>query len=198
MAGRGQSRSERKQATWGRLQEASLRLCARRGFLGVRTLEVARAAGISHGALFRHFPSREALVIDTIRLFGRRLTDRLHALAQEGAGLRQALATYLECVAENEKLYARLVTEVPHLPAAARRTWIGIQSAVSSHVAQAVEVETRQGTIRKIPLHLLFNTWTGLVHHYLTNRDLFAPGASVIRRCGDELLEHFLSLVSNH
>ena len=43
-----------------------------------------------------------------------------------------------------------------------------------------------------MPLHLLFNTWTGLVHHYLSQRDLFNPKGSVIRRYGDELLEHFL------
>jgi AcrR family transcriptional regulator len=164
--------------------------------LQVRTLDVARAAGVSHGAVFKHFPSREALVIATIELIGKRLTDRLHELAKSRAGLREALAVYLECVAENEAIYARLVTEVPHLPESARRVWIGIQSAVCVHISQAVAEETRKGMIRRLPLHLLFNTWTGLVHHYLSNRDLFAPGGSVIRRCGNELLEHFLGLVS--
>ncbi len=196
MARRTLSRAERKRATWSQLRQASVRLCAKHGFLRVRTLDVARAAGVSHGAVFVHFPSREALVLATIESVGRRLTDRLHALGQSGAGLREALAAYLQCVQENETLYARLVTEVPHLPARARRTWIGVQSAVCVHLSRAVEEETRKGTIRKMPLHLLFNTWTGLVHHYLSQRNLFAPGDSVIRRCGNELLEHFLHLVS--
>jgi len=195
MAGRTRTRAERKRATWSQLREASVRLCTKHGFLRVRTLDVARAAGVSHGAVFKHFPSREALIIATIELVGRRLTDRLHELAQGGAGLREALAEYLECVAEYEALYARLVTEVPHLPARAKRAWIGVQSAVCIHLSPAVEEESRKGTIRKMPLHLLFNTWMGLVHHYLTHRDLFAPGGSVIRRCGKELLEHFLHLV---
>jgi AcrR family transcriptional regulator len=162
----------------------------------VRTLDVARAAGVSHGALFKHFPSREALIEATIQLVGRRLTDRLHELARARAGLRPALTAYLECVGEFESLYARLVTEVPHLPKRARRTWVGIQSAVSIHVSQALAEDERKGTIRSMPLHLLFNTWTGLVHHYLSQRDLFAPRGSVIARCGKELLEFFLDLVS--
>src|SRR5262245_52529231 len=154
MARRIISRAERKRVTGGRLREASVRLCAKHGFLRVRTLDVARAAGVSHGAVFKHFPSRDALVIETIALVGRRLTDRLHELAQTGAGLRQALTAYLKCVAENETLYARLVTEAPHLPARARRAWIGVQSAVCVHLSRAVEEETRRGTIRPMPLHL--------------------------------------------
>jgi len=196
VAARRLTRSERKKATWGRLREASVRLCTRHGFLHVRTLDVARAAGVSHGAVFKHFPSREALVEATIQLVGRRLTDRLHELAQGRAGLRAALAAYLECVGEFEPLYARLVTEAPHLPERALRCWLGIQSAVCIHVSQALAEEERRGTIRPMPLHLLFNTWIGLVHHYLSQRDLFAPRSSVIARCGKELLEHFLSLVS--
>jgi hypothetical protein len=42
---------------------------------------------------------------------------------------------------------------------------------------------------------LLFNTWIGLVHHYLVNRDLFATGDSVIAEKGDLLVNHFMSLV---
>jgi AcrR family transcriptional regulator len=196
MPRRRQTRAERKRLTWGRLREASVRLCGKHGFLRLRTLDVARAAGVSHGAVFRHFPSRDALVLHTIKLIGRRLTDRLHQLGQAGAGLRDALVAYLQCVEENEALYARLVTEAPHLPARARRAWIGVQSAISIHLSRALDEELRRGAILKAPLHLLFNTWTGLVHHYLSQRYLFAPADSVIARHGDELLEHFLHLVS--
>jgi AcrR family transcriptional regulator len=190
------TRSERKEATWGRVREASVRLCTKHGFLHLRTLDVARAAGVSHGAVFKHFPSRDVLVEATIQLVGKRLTDRLHELALGRAGLRAALAAYLECVGEFESLYARLVTEAPHLPERARRTWLGIQSAICIHVSQALAEDVRNGRIRSMPLHLLFNTWTGLVHHYLSQRDLFAPRGSVIARCGEELLQHFLDLVS--
>jgi AcrR family transcriptional regulator len=190
------TRGERKEATWGRLREVAVRLGTKDGFLHVRTLDVARAAGLSHGALFKHFPSRDALVEAAIQLVGKRLTDRLHELAQGRAGLRAALTVYLECVGEFEALYARLVTEAPHLPERARRTWLGVQSAICNHVSEALADDQCKKTIRNIPLHLLFNTWTGLVHHYLSQRDLFAPRGSVIARCGQELLEHFLDLVS--
>jgi len=45
-------------------------------------------------------------------------------------------------------------------------------------------------------LPLLFNTWLGLIHHYLGNRDLFAPGHSVVERHGSMLLDHFVGLLA--
>jgi len=50
--------------------------------------------------------------------------------------------------------------------------------------------------VRPMPRHLLFNTWIGLVHHYLANRDLFTDGPSVIAAKKEELVNHFLALVS--
>ncbi|MGE0671200.1 MAG: TetR/AcrR family transcriptional regulator, partial [Parachlamydiales bacterium] len=42
------------------------------------------------------------------------------------------------------------------------------------------------------PIHLLLNSWLGLIHYYLSNKDLFAPKKSVIDTHGKELLEHFI------
>lgn len=50
--------------------------------------------------------------------------------------------------------------------------------------------------IKRMPIHLLFNTWLGLVHHCLMNRDPFAPGKSVLSIRGEELINHFMSLLS--
>ncbi|MNC80717.1 hypothetical protein D3C75_1336170 [compost metagenome] len=52
------------------------------------------------------------------------------------------------------------------------------------------------GTAAYMPVHLLFNSWIGLLHHYLMNRDLFAPDESVLERYGKELLAHFMRMVS--
>jgi hypothetical protein len=42
----------------------------------------------------------------------------------------------------------------------------------------------------------MFNTWVGLINYYLMNRDLFAPGESVISRYGQRLVEHYMNLIS--
>lgn len=44
-----------------RISSAALQLFAEKGFDGTSVRDIARAAGIAEGALYRHFPSKEAL-----------------------------------------------------------------------------------------------------------------------------------------
>jgi len=55
------SKSER---TRHRLQQEALRLFTERGFDEVSVEEVARTAGVSHMTFFRHFPTKESVVLD--------------------------------------------------------------------------------------------------------------------------------------
>jgi AcrR family transcriptional regulator len=123
-------RSEQKAETRRRVLTAAARLVERRGFRATRTTDIARASRLSHGALFVHFPSREALDLAVASDIGRAVTDRLHALLSEGKSFREALQAHLRCLEEHEAVYARLLTEGPFLPRGFMRTWTGIQSAV--------------------------------------------------------------------
>jgi AcrR family transcriptional regulator len=190
------TRSEQKVETRRRILEEASRLVARQGFARTRTSDVAKKARLSHGAVFVHFPARDDLVLEVAAHLGREITDRLHSLVANGASLRDVLGAHLQCIQENEDLYRHLLLEGPTLPAAFRTTWIGIQSAVSIHISGAVEREVANGSIRATPLHLLFNTWLGLLHHYVANRDLFAPRGSVLARHGRTLLDHYLQLIA--
>lgn len=53
---------ERKEATVGRLVDATIASIAQAGYAGTSVGEVCRRSGVSRGGLFRHFDSRLALV----------------------------------------------------------------------------------------------------------------------------------------
>jgi AcrR family transcriptional regulator len=189
-------RNEQKELTRTRILEAAYRLFSRQGLGATTTLEVARRARVSHGLIFAHFATREALVTAVVAEFAERVVVRIHDLVEAKASLRQVLAAHLAGLSQHEAFYARLITEGPSLPSTARATLIGIQSATAFHIAAAAEREMDSSQIRRVPIPLLFNTWIGLIHHYLVNRDLFAPGASVLEQRGAELLEHYLGLLA--
>jgi AcrR family transcriptional regulator len=166
------------------------RLFAESGFRQTRTVDVTEASGLSHGALFVHFPTRFQLLHQVAIDLGLRITDRLHALSKSGGTFRDALNAHIKALAAEEGLYSQLLAE----PSLALER-IGIQSAISHHLMEAAEPEIKAGKLREVPMHLLFNTWIGLVHHYLMNRELFAPKGGVLKKHGAALVDHYLSLM---
>lgn len=192
MSGR---RQLQKQATRRRIVQAAARLFADNGILGTTTEAVARAAGVAHGTVFAHFHTQEALLTAVIEEFGAAVAGRLHVLASRSRGMAAVLRAHLKGLAESEGLYRRLVIEGFRLPPRARTSLVMVQSAISHHVSEAAERAMEAGEIRRMPVALLFNTWIGLLHHYLANSELFAPGGGVLERRGPELYRHFLSLI---
>jgi len=191
------TRQEQKIATRGRLVNAAMVLFARDGIAGTTTADIAKSIRMSHGNVFVHFAKRDDLVIAVIDEFGRRLQVEFRQVLEEGLGLRAALRAHLKVLAEFEPFYSRLVIEAPMLPAKVRSTLMMLHGAVSQRLFIAFERERKLGRVRKIERPLLFNTWIGLVHHYLVNRDLFANGDSVIAEHGETLVQHFMTLVKS-
>lgn len=58
------TQAERSETTRKLLLEAAAKLIRKDGFGGLRTIEVAKLAGVSRGALLHHFPSKHALVVE--------------------------------------------------------------------------------------------------------------------------------------
>ena len=189
------TRREQKAVTRDRLVDAAMALFARKGILNTTTADVADSVGMSHGIVFLHFPRRDDLVIEVIDEFGRRLGIEFRRAFENDYGLRAVLRAHLRVLAELEPFYARLVTEAPMLPPKVRSTLMMLHAAVSARMFTALERERKAGRARKIERPLLFNTWIGLVHHYLVNRDVFATGDSVIAEQGETLVNHFMTLV---
>ncbi|MGE5455118.1 MAG: TetR/AcrR family transcriptional regulator [Methylocystaceae bacterium] len=189
-------RQLQKEQTRNKLLEVALIEFGKRGIMATRMSDIAEAAGVSHGTVFAHFASQELLITAVIEETGKRMASRIHELAEEDGGIREVLAAHLTGIMEFETFYARLVIEARFLPPGARRTLVTIQSAISFHISQSAECGMNDGTITRMPIHLLFNTWIGLINYYLFNGDLFAPNGSVIKRYGNDLIDHYMTLIA--
>jgi AcrR family transcriptional regulator len=189
------TRREQKEVTRGRLVNAAMTLFARKGIVNTTTADVAKSVRMSHGVIFLHFPKRDDLVVAVIDEFGARLSAEFRRAFEQDLGLRSVLKAHLRVLQEFEPFYARLVIEAPMLPPKVRSTLMLLHAAVSYELFVALERERKAGRARKIERPLLFNTWIGLVHHYVVNRDVFATGNSVIAEQGETLVNHFMSLI---
>jgi len=194
---RSPTRRLQKQRTRNTVTRSAVELFSRNGLRDTRTQDVARHAGVSHGTIFTHFPTRSDLVTAAIGTFAQSLTDRLYDLVRADAGLPQILAAHLAAIGEVEPMYIHLVREAADLPEPARNHWLTVQSAIGTYFGDALNAEIAAGRVTPMAQALAFNTWIGLLHHYLANHDLFAPGKSVIGEYGGQLAQHYLQLISN-
>jgi AcrR family transcriptional regulator len=190
-------RQVQKEQTRQKLLDIAFIEFGKRGITATRMSDIAKAANVSHGTVFMHFETQELLISAVIEEFGKRITQRMHDLTVNSASVSDILSAHLLGIAEFEEFYTRLVIEARLLPPIARETLLLIQSAISFHLSECSKREMDNGLIHPMPLHLLFNTWMGLVNYYITNGDLFAPNESVIKKHGDTLIHHFMLLIKD-
>ena len=189
-------RQKQKANTRKLIIDVALNQFAKDSLTATRTSDIASAAKVSHGTVFAHFPTREILLDAVIEDFGMRISNRLHELVSDNCGMKEVLEAHLRGISEYEAFYTRLVSERRLLNESSRNSLIMIQSAISFHIIQVAEREIKACIIRPLPVDLLFNTWVGLIHYYLINGDLFAPGGSVLERYSKQLVEHYINLIT--
>ena len=189
------SRARKRDATRRQLVQAGLRIVAERGFAGATTAAIAEASGKAHGTVFVHFRTRDTLVAELVAEIGRAMSQRLAELPNDAPSLAEVLDSHLAALAQHEVLYARLLGEASTLPDAARARLFALQSGVAWRLRTAYGREVVRGTARDLDPAALATLWIAVTNHYLMNRDLFEPGASVVQKRGAELKAQWLAMI---
>ncbi|MBO0852594.1 MAG: TetR/AcrR family transcriptional regulator [Nocardia sp.] len=78
------------------LLEAGARLIADRGFPGVRLDDLGAAAGISGPAVYRHFPNKEAVLVELLVGISTRLFEGGRAVVEAAGSARAALSGLID------------------------------------------------------------------------------------------------------
>ena len=189
-------RQIQKEKTKELLIRTAYEVFSSRGIMAARMSDIAEAAGVSHGTVFLHFQTQDALIEEVVESYGQKIAMRTHGLADTSEHFEELLRAHLDAITEFEPFYTRLVIENRLLPPGARISWIALQSAISLHFSLVYDRGSEKAFNKRVPPHMLFNMWMGLVHYYLGNGDLFAPEGNVIRRYGDTLIQNYMLLLT--
>jgi AcrR family transcriptional regulator len=87
-----------------RIEEESIKLFAARGIAETSVRDITRAVGISEGALYRHFESKDDLVWQAFERNYTAFADELASLASQSASAREKIAAMIRgfCRAHDE------------------------------------------------------------------------------------------------
>ncbi|MGV0806751.1 SACE_7040 family transcriptional regulator [Mycolicibacterium setense] len=137
---RSQAKSDRR----GQLIAAAERLVAERGYLAVRLEDIGSAVGISGPAIYRHFPNKEALLVELLVGISTRLlagAQGVVARTDDAAESLNGLVDFhLDFVFGESDLIRIQDRDLAHLPDAARRQ---VRRAQRQYVEIWVTVLTR-------------------------------------------------------
>jgi AcrR family transcriptional regulator len=184
-------RTQRRAETRQRILLAAREAFGVAGIAGTSTQDIARGAGVSHGSVFVHFGSREALIAAVVEEVVAGAADLVRQELKVARSPGGVLHVHLRALAEHEAVYARIVAERLSLPSEVQARLIELNSGVASYLLPALSAAGRL----PVEPHFAFNAWLALVQYYLLNRDLFAPGRSVLTERAGELVRNYLAMI---
>ena len=119
------SRSKAKSDRRDKLIAAAERLVAERGFLAVRLEDIGAAAGVSGPAIYRHFPNKEALLVELLVGISTRLLAGAEAVVADAPDAASALDGlidfHLDFALGESDLIRIQDRDLGHLPEPAKR-----------------------------------------------------------------------------
>jgi AcrR family transcriptional regulator len=145
-------RSQLKSDRRSQLLAAAERLFAERGFLAVRLEDIGAAAGVSGPAIYRHFPNKEALLVELLVGISTRLLAGARNVSSRGwapaAALDGLVDFHLDFALGEPDLIRIQDRDLAHLPAGAQRqvrsaqrqyveVWVGVLRELHAGLAES-------------------------------------------------------------
>lgn len=142
-------RSRQKSDRRSQLLAAAEQLIAERGFLAVRLEDIGAAAGVSGPAIYRHFPNKEALLVELLVGVSTRLMGGGQAVVDATSDAAAALAALIE-------FHLDFALDEPDLIRIQDRDFANLPTTAQRQVrrAQRRYVETWVAVLRDLDPHL--------------------------------------------
>jgi len=190
-------RQVQKEKTGDKIIKTAFKVYSESGFT-TATSTIAKEAGVAHGSIFLHFSTLDDLIDRLLSEFGSTVNAKIENLSDSRGSIEELLDAHIEILAEYEMFYYRLITETVLLPQSAKAVINAIQTNLAVHFGKVFEQGIKDKDIRMLPVPLLFNTWIGLVHYYLQNKEVFAPAGSVLKRYKKQLIFTYCELIRRY
>jgi len=179
---RSQAKADRRR----QLLQAAARLVAERGFAGVRLEDLGAAVGISGPAVYRHFPNKDALLVELLVDISRRLLAGGTAVAAETTEPERTLVRlvdfHLDFALGEPDLIRVQDRELQSLPDDARRE---VRQTQRRYVEIWVDVLRRiDPTLRESDARTMAHATFGLINSTPHSAIPYSPTAArvVLRR----------------
>lgn len=148
-----------------RILEAAQRLFARQGFEKTTTRQLAEAAGIAEGTLFRHFENKKAILIAVVTQgWSEMLTDLLTHLSEMGSyrSVAQLMRERMLTLPKQAELMRVCFMEAQFHPELRNRIQAEIISKMTNVVEAFIQTGIERGTYRDLNPKVVARVFLGM------------------------------------
>ena len=157
-----------KIATRDRILGAALEVFAGKGYHRASVDDIVRASGTSKGAVYHHFPNKEAVFLALVDDFAARLAasvastiaERHGALAKVEGALTAALTTF----ADDERLARLILLEAVSLGATYQAKRAEVAGRFAALIQGYLDEAAAEGSIAPLDTHVATLAWLGAVN----------------------------------
>lgn len=185
-------------ATRTRIIKAAQRLFARQGFDGTTTRDLATAAGVAEGTLFRHFANKKAILIEVATLgWVDILTDLLTELSEMGSyeAVAQVMRRRMFNLRENADMMRVCFMEAQFHPDLRDRVQIEVIAKMTDVAEAFFQTAMDKGIYRPMNPRIVAQVFVGMFAIAGFSHDtIMEPGASpqTVKEMAEGIADIFL------
>ncbi|KJR49117.1 Transcriptional regulator, TetR family [Desulfosporosinus sp. I2] len=192
--GRRKTAEERRQD----ILEAALNIFTQKGYNGSTTAEIARAASVAEGTIFRHFATKKELLIAVLEpkiLVGLINLDKEHREYTPTEFFRCFLKNRLELIKENNGLFRFMFAEAQYHSEVREALFKAILEQGIGIIKPWYEKGVEQGEFRPLPFIPTMRSFMGMALFYGIFNGAFPglPQEETLEEAADQMLELFLN-----
>lgn len=160
-----------------KIAKAATQLFAKRGFSGVTTREIARAAKVNEALLYRHFPNKEDLYTEIIK----------HKIAEQGDFIDEAMLssgddiailsyiarTFMEMVGEDHTFMRLMFFSALEDHSLSTIFFEKRVGQLFPHLVKYFERRMQDGAFRKMDPRIAVRAFIGMIMHYILTTEIF-------------------------
>lgn len=168
-----------------KIVETAIQMFADKGYASTSTSEIAKAAGVAEGTIFRHFGSKENLLLSVILPF---LLEAVPVVADEfiqdvltkpypsfESFLTTLIENRLEFVRENNSIFKILIVELLNRDDLREQMITFFQQTPYQHVTAVLDTFKERGELLDLPNPILIRTMLTQVFGYFMVRFALFP-----------------------
>ncbi len=179
----------------GDLLQASIELFAARGYHAVSVRDIAKAAGVSEAALYKHFKTKEEMALYIFTMIITYYTGRLTAIDAKTRGTAEKLCRVVDVTYE---LFEEHPAEIKVALLSQYIFWDQVKEQIKPHfvLKKILKEGMEKGEIPRQPVYLWISLFSGLMLKPLEHYQYFSdelPGLPEIRTQVKDMLHKLLS-----